>query len=1027
MKSLYTTFFFLLIGTLTAIAQSPHAAKLYGMTQYGGTIHNGSIFHFTPETQTITVDYEFQTIVKGKAPKCDIVSGNNGQYYGTTTAGGLNNAGVIFKWDSLTSEYQEIYNFSGIDGNDARGGMVLYNSKLYGMTNLGGIHNSGVIYEWDIVNNIYIKKIDMDSISGKNPIGSLTLIGNLFYGSTISGGTYNKGVLFTYDPTANVYTKVFDFDSISGSNPVGKLAPYNSKLYGMTKKGGTNNLGVIYEWNYSTNTVIKKHDFNGINGRLPMGSLTLYNNKFYGMTPSGGNDTIHGIIFEWNPTNNVFTQKKEFANNSYAPIGSLTMKDGLFYGITSLGASQGCIFTWDPSSNILKNLFYNRPSPFDPRVTCNEYKVSTGTFPYCTFFLSGDKLLGSSSSDGSENAGIIFEYYPDSNQITRSVHMLASDGKYPRGSLTRVGNKLFGFTTYGGINHDGNIIEWDMDAQQFTERYSFAGDNTSIWPQGTPTLLNGELYGMNSRGKSLYLNSASSYLNRGFSEIFSWNPTNNLYQRHYNLDNQTSLPVSFSVFNNGLIFPLQKTVTYPSAPSSYFAMAQFDPLTNILKDSIQVLGGGAFVNYQNSQSGNGLTYYNGKYYGMTPGGWNPAVGFEMKGTIYEWDTLLNYGTHRLNLVDSIGGTYPTGDLVLVDSVFYGLTSGVSSEGIYNNGGLFRWNPTTNVCKRLTYLGGFGTPTYSNGKLYWLCGSAQQSIAEYDIANDTTLFYSLPEYLSSPPNVPYSWFDFGCAENAYLKLLEVIPNEVPVLVSAPVTQQICSDQSGATTFTITDADNDTLQFDVSSSNGTIIPLQNISISNAGNVYTISFLAASQSGSSTISIVANDGYGGSVSFSFIIQVHSIPDSTITQNGISLIANESNASYQWVDCNNNNTPLTGATQQIFTPTISGNYAVIITDPLGCSVISDCILVTTVGINEQDTSTRFIIYPNPTNGELIINPINDVSRIDVFDVLGQRIFSIKPYNSNVFNVSKLSSGIYIVKIIENSGKVTNANFIKE
>jgi len=104
-----------------AYAQSPHAARLYGMTQYGGPDHKGSIFYFTPETQTITVAYDFK--VKGKAPKSDIVAPGNGKYYGTTTAGGTFNAGVIFEWDATTGAYNEIYNFTGESGSDARGAM----------------------------------------------------------------------------------------------------------------------------------------------------------------------------------------------------------------------------------------------------------------------------------------------------------------------------------------------------------------------------------------------------------------------------------------------------------------------------------------------------------------------------------------------------------------------------------------------------------------------------------------------------------------------------------------------------------------------------------------------------------------------------------------------------------------------------------------------------------------------------------------------------------------------------------------
>lgn len=1027
MKKFYSILFLLFIGALTAMAQSSHAAKLYGMTQYGGENHKGTIFHFTPETQTITVDYEFQINVNGKAPKCDIVTGKNGQYYGTTTEGGTNNQGVIFSWDSLTSEYNELYDFSNTDGFDARGGMVLYNSKLYGMTDSGGVHNFGVIYEWDIASGTYTKKIDLDSISGKNPLGSLTLVDSLFYGFTNSGGINDKGVLFSWDPSTNVYTKKYDFDTLNGSNPVGKLSAYNGALYGMTYKGGTNDLGVIYEWNYATDVYTKKYNFNGIDGQLPMGSLTLYNNKFYGLTYEGGihqtlNPYTHlGVIFEWNPTTNVYLKKKDFDNSSCAPLGSLVLKDNLFYGSTSQGSGSGEIFSWNPASNIIKQMYLNNIPVLTDRGSCAEYKNAPGVLSYCTMLLSGDKLLGSSSSGGGNDVGCIFEFSPDSNQITRSVHMLATNGKYPRGSLTRIGNKLFGLSTYGGNNNSGNIFEWDMSTGQFTEHFQFDGYNTGINPQGSLTLLNGKLYGVNAHGKSKdgYYN---SYLNRDYTEFFSWDPVSGEYQSLYNLVDQNSLPVSFNVFNNKLILPLGKTVLDPVTNTySYITIAKFDPVTNTFNDSIQVLGGSSINNWQNNASGNGLTYYNGKYYGMSPGEWNPAYGFTTMGTIYEWNPLLDHGIRLFDLADSSAGTYPTGDLVLVDSIFYGLTSGSSSGGPYQNGGLFRWSPTTNISQRLNYMGGNGTPTYSGGKLYYIIGWAQQHLVEYDIANDTTSYYNLPDFPESPN---YPWFNFSCNDNQYLKLLEVIPNELPVLISHPDTQQTCSGQTGATLFSISDADNDTLQFEISSSNEFLIPLQNISINNSGEEYNISYSTTSQTGSCIITIIADDGYGGSVSFSFEINVNNLPDTGVNLQGTILTAIENNATYQWIDCFNNE-PISGATLQSFTPEINGEYAVIITNSTNCSVTSECVSVTAVSIDEHSLQTSITLYPNPATNELNVQTESPINSLSIFNLLGQKVLEQKDQIPQI-NISQLTPGIYLLSV-ELNEKQYRLKFIKQ
>ena len=219
MKKIYTAILTALL-TIATYAQSPHAARLYGMTQYGSYYKKGSLFHYTPSTNAFITDHNFQIKAKGRTPKCEIITGNNGKFYGTTTDGGDYNAGVLFEWDSITSGYKDIYNFTGMDGKDARGGMVLYNNKLYGTTNLGGANNSGVIYEYDITANAYTKKIDLDSATGRNPTGSMIVLNNIFYGFTSSGGAHNKGVLFQWDPTTNIYTKKFDFTGSNGRSPL---------------------------------------------------------------------------------------------------------------------------------------------------------------------------------------------------------------------------------------------------------------------------------------------------------------------------------------------------------------------------------------------------------------------------------------------------------------------------------------------------------------------------------------------------------------------------------------------------------------------------------------------------------------------------------------------------------------------------------------------------------------------------------------------------------------------------------------
>ncbi|MFK7787275.1 MAG: leucine-rich repeat domain-containing protein [Crocinitomicaceae bacterium] len=92
-----------------------------------------------------------------------------------------------------------------------------------------------------------------------------------------------------------------------------------------------------------------------------------------------------------------------------------------------------------------------------------------------------------------------------------------------------------------------------------------------------------------------------------------------------------------------------------------------------------------------------------------------------------------------------------------------------------------------------------------------------------------------------------------------------------------------------------------------------------------------------------------------------VPNTPSNAVVQNGTVLAASIGNALYQWLDCDNGNSPIAGATDQFFTPSVTGNYAVEITveDLCGASSssVSDCFLVDYTSIDELLNSEKELI----------------------------------------------------------------------
>ncbi|MEC4005905.1 T9SS type A sorting domain-containing protein [Flavobacterium sp. SUN052] len=136
----------------------------------------------------------------------------------------------------------------------------------------------------------------------------------------------------------------------------------------------------------------------------------------------------------------------------------------------------------------------------------------------------------------------------------------------------------------------------------------------------------------------------------------------------------------------------------------------------------------------------------------------------------------------------------------------------------------------------------------------------------------------------------------------------------------------------------------------------------------------------------------------------------DNTVTNNGTTLSANQTGATYQWIDCNNSNSAIVGETNQTFTPSASGSYAVVVSNGT-CSVTSGCQTITVLATNQFDFNNSILATPNPFDTSFAIkNTIEGT--ITIYDAVGKTI-RIEKLNigTTSFDLSRYSSGIYLVK----------------
>ncbi len=147
---------------------------------------------------------------------------------------------------------------------------------------------------------------------------------------------------------------------------------------------------------------------------------------------------------------------------------------------------------------------------------------------------------------------------------------------------------------------------------------------------------------------------------------------------------------------------------------------------------------------------------------------------------------------------------------------------------------------------------------------------------------------------------------------------------------------------------------------------------------------------------------------VSDNFSVHVLTVVSASISISGDTLIASDAD-DYQWYL---NNTAIAGATSKTYLASVSGIYAVQITDSNGCIVISDGQL------NIYSLSDNHIkIFPNPTttNWQIVVGPEWLGSEGEVYDELGRLIFRV-PINNlqTTVDLGSIASAVYELRITQ-------------
>lgn len=310
---------------------------IYGMTEYGGTFGNGTVFKIMPDGTGFVKLLDFEGFTNGRDPYGSLIC--DGTFlYGMTFLGGTNNFGTIFKLKTDGTSYLKLLDFAGTsNGKYPQGSLISDGVFLYGMTWRGGTNDLGTIFKITTNGTGYLKLLDFAGASnGSYPRGSLFSDGTFLYGMTYRGGTNDLGTIFKLMTSGSGYNKLLDLNgAINGSSPRGNLISDGTFLYGMTEDGGVNNLGTVFKLILDGTNFVKLLDFSGVNGSFPHGSFIIDGNFLYGTTSYGGVNN-YGVVFKYcltpinAPTASVYEQP-----TCEIPTGSIVVTEPLLaLGIT---------------------------------------------------------------------------------------------------------------------------------------------------------------------------------------------------------------------------------------------------------------------------------------------------------------------------------------------------------------------------------------------------------------------------------------------------------------------------------------------------------------------------------------------------------------------------------------------------------------------------------------------------------------------------------------------------------------------
>lgn len=320
---------------------------IYSMTWNGGENGNGAVLDYNGTSSPAILhsfNSHFQLFAVGAYPTAPaMVQDDAGNLYGYGDGG-------IFQLSppGTFTSYTMLCTLGSGDGQYPSRLLVGIDGNLYGTTTDGGPNVDGEVFKCTQQGNLTVLHT-FAGLDGKGPVTLIQTSDSTLWGVTSSGGPTGDGELFKIQSSDSFVNSIVFYDVYSFPASVGTpdalIAGSDGNFYGTTMQGGASSAGTIFEVSPVGILSVLQSFNGGSQGGPPYGLIQGQDGTFYGLAMTS--ESQWGEVFSFGlPSGGSGTPALSLSNYSFA-FGNQatgTTSVGQFLTIDNIGTAN-LIFT----------------------------------------------------------------------------------------------------------------------------------------------------------------------------------------------------------------------------------------------------------------------------------------------------------------------------------------------------------------------------------------------------------------------------------------------------------------------------------------------------------------------------------------------------------------------------------------------------------------------------------------------------------------------------------------------------------